>query len=523
MLDCPTTALPTTEAWPAPQALGYLDSSPLPMYVLMSGKAGSGLALAYANPHFLAATGYTLEECAAPQFWSGHLHPEDRVAALAGLERLTREDTVEQAFRFRCRDGSYLWVRERVALKRPLLEPLRLLGAWIETEDALARQAREAAEQRPMALYRSAVQGLPDAFVLLDDAGAVLEWGQRAEQMFGLKPEDALGRRLDTLILRPDAQAGGSEAFVRFLKVVAERPEGHHRRFAARRREGGVVPVEIQLSLAEWEPVRRYVGFIRDISERLQGESRLLQAQKLESIGQLTGGLAHDFNNILGIVIGNLELLREDLSPEERALAQESALLAAQRGVDITRSLLAVARRQPLEPREVNLNLLLRELEPLIRQTAGKQVQVAVAPVALDAVAQVDPGGFNNAILNLVINARDAMPRGGALCVYTHFLNLLDSPEAAPEVAPGEYIAVGVDDTGSGMPPEVAARAFDPFFTTKDHGKGTGLGLAMVYGFARQSGGTAQIHSVPGKGTLITLLLPVANPANDAGRPARCH
>jgi PAS domain S-box-containing protein len=503
------------------------------MYVLMSGQGGSGLLLTYANPRFLAATGYTLEECAAPDFWSGHIHPEDRAAALAGLERLAREESVEQAFRFRCRDGSFLWVRERVALKRPIREPLRLLGAWLESEDSLTRKVREEAEHRHEALYRSVVQGLPDAFVVLDETGLVLEWGQRAEQMFGLAPEEALGCRLDKLILRPDAYAGGSEAFIRFLRVVAERPDGHHRRFAARRRDGGTVPVEIQLSLAGQAPMRRYVGFVRDISERLQGESHLLQAQKLEAIGQLTGGLAHDFNNILGIVIGNLELLQEELSPDERKLALESALLAAQRGVEVTRSLLAVARRQPLEPREVNLNLMLREMEPLIRQTAGKQVQVAVAPVALDAVSHIDPGGFNNAILNLVLNARDAMPKGGALCVYTHFLNLLDSPEAAPEVAPGEYIAVGVDDTGSGMEPDVAARAFDPFFTTKGRGKGTGLGLAMVYGFARQSGGTAQIRSVPGKGTLITLLLPVANPSRsglplvevngEARRPAPYH
>jgi PAS domain S-box-containing protein len=264
-------------------------------------------------------------------------------------------------------------------------------------------------------------------------------------------------------------------------------------------------------------------GFVTDITERRRTQEHLVEAQKLEALGQLTGGMAHDFNNLLGIVIGSLDLALMK-APEDARLRQHvsTALDAALRGGDVTKSLLAVARRQPLEPRDVDVNEVMREMMPLIRQSAGPAIQVFETLCDGEAAARVDPGGLNNAVLNLVINARDAMPTGGRLVIETH-VRQIDAEDAAhvPVVAPGPYVIVEIGDTGAGMDTEVAARAFEPFFTTKERGKGTGLGLAMVYGFARQSGGFAALYSRRGKGTMVRLYLPAAAAAAGAAESKR--
>ncbi|BBL77130.1 PAS domain-containing sensor histidine kinase [Methylomagnum ishizawai] len=495
---------------PGAEALRYFDASPVPMYLLWRGDDG-GTELIHANPRFRAVGGAPLPVGGEPGFWAAHIHPEDWPQVIGPLVGLEAGGEVE--LEYRCRPGhgqeEYIRVRDRFAAHRAGPGGMEILAVRLDIPDAGERTGPGEAGQCREALYRSAIQGSPDAYFVLDGQGRIQEWSPRAESMFGYTQEEVRGRPLEQAI-QPRGNPGEPEdVFVRFLRTCLEQGSGRRRRFIARQRDGSGMPVEIQASQLELGGQRCYTGFIRDISDRLLAEGRWVQAQKLEAIGQLTSGLCHDFNNILSIVIGSLELLNEPLTAMERRQVVQSALTAAERGVEVTRSLLAVARRQPLEARDVNINALLRELEPLIRQTAGKAVQVEVAPLAVDAIAHIDQGGFSNAILNLVINARDAMPQGGALCVYTHWLGLLEHQETAPELPPGEYIAIGVDDTGAGMSPGVAARAFDPFFTTKERGKGTGLGLAMVYGFARQSGGTAQIQSVPGKGTLVTLLLPV--------------
>lgn len=496
-----------------PEAPSYFDGCPLAMYVLGRDPEGGEFRLVEANSRFLAMAGYSREACGEPRFWSETIHPEDRAGAMANLWALERNGEIEQRFRFRHGDGHYFWTRNRVAARQRGAGASYLIGVWLDIEDAPAGRTRAELGQRGEALYRGAMEGSRDAFVVLDEQGRILEWSARAELMFGLRSEETLGRGLGETILARSAADQQMDDLSRLMYAAEGHSGGRHRRFTAGHRNGGEIPVEIQIFAVGLGGVNRSIVFIRDIAERLRTEARVLQAQKMEAIGQLTGGLAHDFNNILGVVIGSLELLEQPLTAAERKQVAKAALLAAERGVEVTRSLLSVARRQPLKPREVNVNDLLRELEPLIRQTAGKAIKVEVAPLALDSVAYIDQGGFNNAILNLVINARDAMPRGGSLYVYTHWLGLLDHAEIAPDVPSGEYIAIGVDDTGAGMSAAVVARAFDPFFSTKERGKGTGLGLAMVYGFARQSGGTAQIHSTPGKGTLVTLLLPVAGQA----------
>jgi len=258
--------------------------------------------------------------------------------------------------------------------------------------------------------------------------------------------------------------------------------------------------------------VTHFVGIQKDVTERVRAEEHLRAAQKLESLGQLTGGLAHDFNNLLGIVIGNLDLLTE-LLPEgssERARS-DNALQAALRGAAITQSLLAVARRQRLEPQAIDVNERLREMLPLLANTAGRRVRLQAELADGPTPTLVDISGLDAALLNLSINARDAMAEsGGTLRLRTSILELpgaVANPEYA-ELPPGRYVRIDVADSGCGMPDAVRERAFEPFFSTKAPGHGTGLGLAMVYGFARQSGGTAVLQSAPGAGTTASILLP---------------
>lgn len=253
-------------------------------------------------------------------------------------------------------------------------------------------------------------------------------------------------------------------------------------------------------------------GFVcvhSDITEIRRTRERLIQAEKMEAIGQLSGGLAHDFNNLLGIVLGSLNLLSTRIGDDEKAQRHlELARNGARRAADVTRSLLAVARKQTLEPRIVPVGEMLDEALPLLRQSAGQSIEVTVAPCT-GLQVRVDPVGLGSALLNLVINARDAMPAGGRIDIEAQPLQVDSVPvEMSPRLPAGHYVVISVSDNGTGMPPEVVAHAFEPFFTTKEKGRGTGLGLAMVYGFVHQSGGTASIYSLPGTGTTIRLYLP---------------
>ena len=240
-------------------------------------------------------------------------------------------------------------------------------------------------------------------------------------------------------------------------------------------------------------------------------EGDLRQSQKMEAVGQLTGGIAHDFNNLLTGVIGALDLMGRRLKQGRHDKLEtyiEMALASANRAAALTHRLLAFARRQPLDPKLVNVNALLGGMTDLLKRSINEQIDLRFA-LANDAWTTLcDPFQLENAVLNLVINSRDAMPKGGAIIVTTRNLTLDAVPAGSGAIAPGEYVAVSVADTGTGMPPEVVARAFDPFFTTKPIGQGTGLGLSMIYGFARQSEGYAGITSAAGEGTTIDILLP---------------
>src|SRR6202000_2256789 len=257
-----------------------------------------------------------------------------------------------------------------------------------------------------------------------------------------------------------------------------------------------------------------------DLTDKLTAEAQFRQAQKMDAVGQLTGGIAHDFNNILTVITGTIGILAEAVTdrPELEAIAKMIDD-AAERGGQLTRHLLAFARKQPLQPREIDVNALVLEAAKLLRPTLGEHIQVQSMLADDTWPALVDPNQLTTAILNLALNARDAMPSGGSLAIETKNTYLDDAyAEMNIEVTPCSYVMIAVSDTGAGIAPKNLERVFDPFFTTKEVGKGTGLGLSMVYGLIKQSGGHIKIYSEEGHGTSVKMYLPRATGTDsDAG------
>jgi nitrogen-specific signal transduction histidine kinase/CheY-like chemotaxis protein len=256
-----------------------------------------------------------------------------------------------------------------------------------------------------------------------------------------------------------------------------------------------------------------YLAIVQDITELKQKDALLRQSQKMEVIGQLTGGIAHDFNNLLTVILGNNELLAGRLGDDDRARKfLDAASGAAERGAQLTSQLLSFARQQPLDAKVIDVNALAFGMQDMLQRTLGETIIVELDLAPDLGKAQADPAQLHNALLNLAINAKDAMPNGGRLIIETSNINF--DPAAAKtcvDVEAGHYVRLSVSDTGCGMPPDVQARVFEPFFTTKEKGKGTGLGLSMVQGFAKQSGGHLDLYSEPGHGTTVNIYLPDAS------------
>ena len=329
------------------------------------------------------------------------------------------------------------------------------------------------------------------------------------QRCLGWRADELEGRRYDWLI-HPDDLAATRAQTARLAR--GETTASFENRYRAR--DGGY-------RILAWTAVRsgdRVYGVGRDVTaehrrrqELAETQERLRQAQKMETVGQLTGGVAHDFNNLLQVVTGNLEILQRNLPADQPRLrrAADSAMTGARRAATLTQRLLAFARRQPLNPRPLDLNRLVLGMSELLYRTLGETIDVETVLSAGAWRIEADANGLENAILNLAVNARDAMPDGGKLTIETANASI-DGAYARRnlEVTPGQYVMFSVSDTGHGMSPEVAERAFEPFYTTKEVGRGTGLGLSMVYGFAKQSGGHVKIYSEVGQGTTVRLYFP---------------
>ena len=351
-----------------------------------------------------------------------------------------------------------------------------------------------------------------DAIMVRGLDNRILYWNRNAERLYGFTAAEAIGADAADLL-------GADAAIFREADAAVRATGRWSGRIAKTCKNGSVVRLENRLSLipAHGDRPQSILAIDADIADRLKLEARVEQVNRLEAVGQLTGGVAHDFNNLLTVILGAADLMAEALPPDASLREMlDISRNAAERGAELTRRLLAFARRQSLAPQPTDLARRVADMTPLIKRTLGAEIDLEVVRGGGLWPAEVDPGEFENALLNLCLNARDAMEADGRGRLTIETANtVLDEAYCAgvEDCKPGRYVMVGVSDTGEGMAPEAVARAFEPFFTTKAVSKGSGLGLSMVWGFVKQSGGHVKIYSEPGEGTTVRLYLPRAQSA----------
>jgi PAS domain S-box-containing protein len=375
----------------------------------------------------------------------------------------------------------------------------------VQERTAQVRQARD--------LLDAVIENMPDMILLKErdgDAFRYLLINGAGERLIGREREEILGKTEREVFPADEA----AEIFESNQAITAS---GQARTFTERTltTPNGVRIVETRMVpiAREHDSPALLLAIVRDVTEQKSLQSQVREMQRLDSIGRLTGGIAHDFNNLLAVIMGNIELVRDRLpNGSETGEIADEALDAVRRGAELVRRLLAFARKQHLEPTAVNLNDRLPGIVPMLERTLGEKIRVQVKPAEQLWPARIDATQVDDALVNLAINARDAMRDGGTLTVETDNV-ILDEDYAAQhiEVVPGKYVMLAVSDTGTGMPPEIVARAFEPFFTTKSEGEGTGLGLSQVFGWVKQSGGHIKIYSELGHGTTVKLYLPRAS------------
>jgi len=468
-----------------------------------------------ANPAFAGMLGYTPDQLIGRRVDEMLPPGEPTSAEIASREGMRNWRAVER--RYLNAAGDVVWVRASTTLLTEMDGGVPLaLGV---AEDITQRKRAEARLSRTEERLRRIYEDSPLGVVIAEpETTRILQVNQAFAQMLGYSPEELAGRPINELLAPEESRLTETAA-----SRSAPKWSSYERRYLTK--SGKIAWARISVSLiSEPDGTSVALGVSEDITARKLTEQQLIQAQKMEAVGNLTGGMAHDFNNLLGVIIGNLDLAQPLVKAQgEAELLIGEALHAALRGAELTRRLLAFARQQPLQPERINVNELVSGMVRLLSRTLGEQVEVSLelAPDVWSIVA--DPAQLEASLANLATNARDAMPRGGILRIATGNRSL-DADYAAEhhEMSAGDYAMIKVTDTGMGMPPEVLKRIFEPFFTTKEHGKGTGLGLAMVFGFMKQSGGHINVYSEVGMGTTFRLYLPRAPAAKDVEmeRPA---
>ena len=450
------------------------------------------------------------------------LHADDRAIVLGKIRsHLENHAKLDVRCRVRSRDGSSFWCRLRgQAVRDAAGRPVRLSGA---ISDISAQIDAEEALHRSQDFYGTILDSLP-LFIAYADRDERIVYANRAFQEFFAVPlASSRGRVINDVI--GDRRYGAIGPYVReALQGKAMEGQGRFRTHTGRVLDLDAVFLP---HYDEYGDLQGCIVAAHDMTDKRQLEAELRQSQKMEAVGRLTGGIAHDFNNLLSVIVGNMQLLARSLRESPRLLRQaETALSAAMRGAALTRRLLAFARQQVLEPKVIDLNGMIRDMYELLRRTLTGEIEIEQHLEADLWATRVDPGQLENSVLNLVINARDAMPNGGLITIRTRNVTIGSSREAGEEgLNPGDYAVLEVKDTGTGMPATVLKRVFEPFFTTKDVGKGSGLGLSMVYGFVKQSGGHVHVTSAPNQGTTVHLYFPRIHAAlekdsAEANRPA---
>jgi two-component system cell cycle sensor histidine kinase/response regulator CckA len=392
----------------------------------------------------------------------------------------------------------------------------RTVGVTTITRDISERERAEAQMQ-------AVLDAAPDPLLGVAEDGRIVLVNASAERLFDIPRADMTGMPVRRLL------PGG----------VDPGPDGAGALPLARRKDGAELPVEITLSTLNTDEGVITLAAVRDMTERLatqaeqqrlrqeaerqKDEVRQQRTRRLESLGQLAGGVAHDFNNLLAVILNYAEFIVEDGADTPFALDAEQILRAGRRGSELTHQLLAFARREVVRPKPLDVNRAIAEVQQLLTRSLGEHISLGTDLVEPLPLVIADPGQLEQVLVNLAVNARDAMPAGGHLGIDTGLMNVADEhPATRDGLRPGAYVRIRVSDTGAGMPREVVEQAFEPFFTTKPSGEGTGLGLATVYGIVAQAGGTVQIFSEPGLGTTVTILLPAsaASPHADGAAAA---
>ncbi len=463
----------------------------------------------YVSPAFERVWGREIASLDAnPALFLESIHPDDRERVRAERERGSAGEPFEHEYQIVRPDGAVSWIWDRGF---PVHDSRGKVTRYVGVAVDITHRKHTEAENARLA---NIVNSSEDAIFSINRDEVIVTWNAGAERIYGYTAEEIRGKQFPILIPQEQRRTLTSHRMKLYGGEAVIHYENDHLR-----KDGSMIRVSLTLS-----PIRNPAGVVtgvstiaRDITETKKLEQQLRQSQKMEALGQLTGGVAHDFNNLLGVIIGNLDLLERQLEQNEAGMKRlKTAQKAALRGADLTKRLLAFSSQQDLHPAPTRLEGAIHNLTELASRVLGPEIKIATAVEKSIPPVLVDAPGLENVLLNLAVNARDAMPNGGSLTIAARLKNLDESypPVQAGEIKPGNYALLTVSDTGTGMSRETLQRAFEPFFTTKPRGKGTGLGLAMVYGFAKQSGGSVRIYSEVGHGTTVSLILPLAEGAH---------
>jgi PAS domain S-box-containing protein len=499
-----TDAKAAREAWQASEAL-YRD---LVEGSLQGILVHRDLIPIYANEAFIRMFGYeSLEDILQVKSIRDLVHQDDVERVISRAKRRSTGEDVSSftEVRGRRKDGKNVWI---LTSGRGIQwqGQAAIQATAIDISD---RKQAELANEQSETRFRAFFENAQTGNIVIDSAGLVADFNAAATTIFGYRADEVIGRNVSMLMPSQDGQRH-DEYLKRYLATGQGRIIGIGREVLGRRKNGEEIPIHLAIGEFNVGSERTFVGSIIDLTETKKLESQLQQAQKMEAVGQLTGGIAHDFNNLLGIIKGNLELAQRRLPSDDRSMLYlADGVDAVDRAAALTHRLLAFARQQPLQQRPSNLADIISGMEDLLRRTISENIGLDVVLEAGGGTVLIDPRQLENALLNLVLNARDAMPNGGNLRIETSTVSITGTePDLEAEVEPGLYQVISVRDSGVGMPQDDLRKAFDPFFTTKPFGMGSGLGLSMLHGFVRQSGGHVAMESEVGLGTVVRMYLP---------------